>query len=110
MGPDTAEIVKHFRFPLAYAPDVFHLSSSKGADILISDIDSPKIVDKIPAWYRQNVPARTFVLLPLNIKQQPVAMIYCDMDKPGAIVISERELQLLKTLRNQAVLAIKQAG
>ncbi len=109
-GPDTAEIVKHFRFPLAYAPDVFHLSSSKGADILISDIDSPKIVDKIPAWYRQNVPARTFVLLPLNIKQQPVAMIYCDMDKAGSIVISERELQLLKTLRNQAVLALKQAG
>ena len=109
-GPDAAEIVKHFRFPLAYAPDVFHLSSSKGADILISNIDDAKIADKIPAWYRQNVPARTFVLLPLNIKHQPLALIYCDMDKPGAIVISERELQLLKTLRNQAVLAIKQAG
>ncbi|MFY9326518.1 MAG: HDOD domain-containing protein [Georgfuchsia sp.] len=109
-GPDTAEIVKHFRFPLAYAPDVFHLSSSKGADILISNIDDAKIADKIPAWYRQNVPARTFVLLPLNIKHQQLALIYCDMDKPGAIVFSERELQLLKTLRNQAVLAIKQAG
>lgn len=109
-GPDTSEIVRYFKFPLAYAPDVFHLSSTKGADILISNIDDAKIADKIPAWYRQHVPARTFVLLPLNIKQTPVAMIYCDMDKPGSIVISERELQLLKTLRNQAILAIKQAA
>jgi hypothetical protein len=109
-GPDTAEIAKHFKFPLAYAPDVFHLASSKGTDILITNIDDPKIADKIPAWYRQNIPARTFVLLPLNIKQMPVAMIYCDMDRPGDIVISERELQLLKTLRNQAILAIKQAA
>ena len=49
-------------------------------------------------------------MLPLNIKSVPVAMIYCDMDKPGSINISERELQLLKTLRNQAVLAIKQGA
>lgn len=108
-GPDTAEIVKAFKFPLAYAPNVFHLASAKGADILIADIDDSKIAAKIPDWYRKSVPARTFVLLPLNIKGVPVAMIYCDMDKPGSIVISERELQLLKTLRNQAVLAIKQA-
>lgn len=109
-GPDTAEIVKQFKFPLATAPDVFHLATGKGVDILIGDIDDAKIAPKIPAWYRKAVPARTFVLLPLNIKNVPVALIYCDMDKPGAIVISERELQLLKTLRNQAVLAIKQAA
>lgn len=109
-GPDTAEIVRHFKFPLAYAPDVFHLASSKGTDILISNIDDAKIAERIPAWYRQLVPARTFVLLPLNVKQRPLAMIYCDMDKPDSIVISDRELKLLKTLRNQAVLAIKQAA
>jgi hypothetical protein len=107
-GPDTSEIVKHFRFSLAYAPSVFYVATSKGADVLISDVNDAKIADKIPGWYKQHVPAKTFVLLPLNIKNQPVAMIYCDMDKAGAISISERELQLLKTLRNQAVLAIKQ--
>lgn len=106
-GPDTAELVKLFRFPLAFSSDVFHLATSKAVDILISDIDEPKIADKIPAWYRGTIPARTFILFPLNIKGKPVALIYCDKDKAGSIVISEKELQLLKTLRNQAVLAIK---
>ncbi|HEX5394491.1 MAG TPA: HDOD domain-containing protein [Rhodocyclaceae bacterium] len=108
-GPDTTEVVKTFRFPLAYSPDVFHLSTSKGVDILISDIDDPKISDKIPKWYREKVPARTFALFPLMLKGAPVAMIYCDKDQAGSIKILERELQLLKTLRNQAILAIKQA-
>jgi len=107
-GPDTSGIVKNFKFPLAASPNVFYVAMSKGVDILIADINDAKIADKIPAWYRQQVPAKTFVLLPLNIKGLPVAMIYCDMDRAGAISISERELQLLKTLRNQAVLAIKQ--
>jgi HD-like signal output (HDOD) protein len=108
-GPDTTEVVKTFRFPLAYSADVFHLSTSKGVDILISDIDDPKIADKIPKWYREKVPARTFALFPLMLKGAPVALIYCDKDQAGSIQILERELQLLKTLRNQAILAIKQA-
>jgi hypothetical protein len=64
---------------------------------------------KIPDWYRKTVIARTFVLLPLLIKGNAVALIYCDRDKPGSIVIPEKELSLLKTLRNQALLAIKQS-
>ena len=42
-------------------------------------------------------------------KGAPVAMIYCDKPRAGQIVIPPKELSLLKTLRNQAVLAIKQA-
>ncbi|MBL8487149.1 MAG: HDOD domain-containing protein, partial [Rhodocyclaceae bacterium] len=109
-GPDAAEIVRQFRFPLSYTPDVFHVATSKAVDIFISDIDDPKIADRVPAWYRRSVPARTFVLFPMNIKGKPVAMIYCDKDRAGQIVIPEKELTLLKTLRNQALLAIKQAG
>ena len=52
----------------------------------------------------------TFVLFPLTIKARPVAMIYADKDRPGELRISEQELAMLRTLRNQAVLAIKQAG
>lgn len=32
-GPDTGEVVRHFRFPLSFAPDVFHAAVSKGLDI-----------------------------------------------------------------------------
>ncbi len=108
-GNDTAEIVKKFRFPLSVAPDVFYLSTSKGLDIIIADIDDPKIAGKIPPWYRRTMVAKTFVLFPLTIKGSPVALIYADRDQAGTIVIPEKELTLLKTLRNQAVLAIKQS-
>ncbi|MRR50023.1 MAG: serine/threonine protein kinase [Rhodocyclaceae bacterium] len=108
-GADCAELAKKFRFPLSYAPDVFHLATSKAVDILISDIDDPKIAERVPKWFRDNVPAKTFVLFPLTIKSNPVALIYCDRIKAGSIVIPERELTLLKTLRNQALLAIKQS-
>ena len=109
-GPDSGEMVRFFRFPLGFTPDVFHAAISKGLDILISDVNDPKIKARIPAWYSQNVPAQTFVLFPLLIKAKPVALIYCDKGKAGQIVIPEKELSLLKTLRNQALLALKQSA
>ena len=83
---------------------------SKGVDILISDTNDPKISQRIPEWFRKGVNAGTFVIFPLSIKTNPVAMIYADCDKAGEIVIPEKELSLLRTLRNQAVLAIKQSN
>ena len=109
-GADTNELARRFRFPLSYTPDVFHLATGKAVDIIIADIDDPKISDRVPVWYRQLATAKTFVLFPLNIKGNPVALIYCDKEKAGSIAIPERELALLKTLRNQALLAIKQAA
>lgn len=106
---DVGKLVNIFRYPLAFEPDVFHAATSKGVDIIITDIDDPKIADRIPAWYRQKVNAKTFVLFPLTIKGNPVALIYCDKSRAGSIAIPEKELSLLRTLRNQAVLAIKQS-
>lgn len=109
-GPEANEVARAFRFPLSFSPDIFHAATSKGVDILISDIDDPKIAQRIPDWYRKAVPAHSFVLFPLNIKGNPVALIYADRDEPGGIAIPEKELSLLRTLRNQAILAIKQGG
>ncbi len=111
LGPEVTELVRQFRFSLSpQINDVFQLATARGVDIIITDIDDPKIADKIPGWYRERIPAKTFVLFPLNIKNKPVALIYCDRDKAGSIKIPEKELTLLKTLRNQALLAIKQAA
>ncbi|MFZ2267342.1 MAG: HDOD domain-containing protein [Azonexus sp.] len=109
-GPEANEVARAFRFPLSFSPDIFHAATSKGVDILISDIDDPTIAQRVPEWYRKAVPAHSFVLLPLNIKGNPVALIYADRDEPGGIAIPEKELSLLRTLRNQAILAIKQGG
>jgi serine/threonine protein kinase len=109
-GPDASEIAKHFNFSLTFTPDIFHAAMSKGVDILINDTHDPKISSRIPDWFRKGVNAGTFVIFPLCIKANPVAMIYADCDRAGEIVITEKELSLLRTLRNQAVLAIKQSS
>ena len=109
-GPDAPEMARCFNFSLEFTPDIFHAALSKGVDILISDTNDPKINTRIPPWYRKGVNAGTFVIFPLSIKNNPVAMIYADCDRAGEIVIPEKELSLLRTLRNQAVLAIKQSS
>ena len=109
-GPDAPEVARCFSFSLAFTPDIFHAALSKGVDILISDTNDPKIASRIPPWYRKGVNAGTFVIFPLSIRNNPVAMIYADCDRAGEIVIPEKELSLLRTLRNQAVLAIKQSS
>ena len=109
-GPDAPEMSKRFNFSLTFTPDIFHAALSKGVDILISDTNDPKISSRIPEWYRKGVNAGTFVIFPLCIKGNPVAMIYSDCERAGEIVIPEKELSLLRTLRNQAVLAIKQSS
>lgn len=108
-GEDINQTIKTFKFPLSYTPDVFHAALSKGVDILISDINEEKIRERIPDWYRKTVTAQTFVLFPLNIKNVPVALIYADKQSAGGINMPENELSLLRTLRNQALLAIKQS-
>ena len=108
-GDGMQDLVRAFVFPLSGQPDVFLVALQNNADILITDIDDPKIATRIPAWYRQHVPARTFVLFPIIVKGKPIGLIYADRSKPGDITIPEKELSLLKSLRNQAVLAIRQS-
>jgi hypothetical protein len=37
-------------------------------------------------------------------------MIYADKAEQGSLVVDEKELAMLRTLRNQAVMAFRQAG
>jgi len=108
-GDGVTELIKVFNFSMVEQPDVFHVALKNNADILISNIDDPNIAPRIPAWYRQSMSAATFVLFPIIVKGKPLGLIYADRDKLGEIVIPEKELSLLKALRNQAVLAIRQS-
>ncbi|WP_237763307.1 HDOD domain-containing protein [Thiobacillus denitrificans] len=108
-GDGVQSLIKAFDFPLAAQPDVFLVALQNNADIFITDIDDPKIATRIPAWYRQHVSARTFVLFPIIVRGKPIGLIYAARPQPGDITIPEKELSLLKSLRNQAVLAIRQS-
>lgn len=108
-GSDIEEIIRRFRFPLGGRKDIFDVALTRGADILISDIRDPKISGHIPEWFGKAVAAEAFILFPLVIKGAPVGLIYADKARAGELVIPEHVLSMLRALRNQAVLAIKQS-
>ena len=106
-GKDTEVITSHFSIPLAYHADVFHIAFKNNVDIHIEDTKDIKIKAKIPDWYHDNIGARSFTIFPIVIKHSPIALIYIDNGNNKPIPISDTQLGLLKTLRNQAILAIK---
>ncbi len=106
-GRDIPRLLADFSFPLAYAPDIFHQALQQRDYLLVKDIDAEEIRDHVPDWYRRLVPARTVLLLPLTANQHPVGMIYADKDRGSEFSIGPRELNLLRTLRNQAILALE---
>jgi serine/threonine protein kinase len=107
-GGDAAAAL--FKVPLKGGTDLFAAVCMKGADTLIRDATAPAMAARLPTWYRKTLNAPSFLLLPLMMKGAPFAMIYADQAKPGGIELDEKELSLLRTLRNQAVMAFKQAS
>jgi hypothetical protein len=107
-GADT--VAAQFKVPLRGGTDLFAAVCTKGADTLISDATVANIAARLPAWYRKGVDAPAFLLLPLLLKGAPFALIYADKAQPGGIELGEKELSLLRTLRNQAVMAFRQAA
>ena len=107
-GTNVRDIIPRFRFPLHFVPDVFHLCIQKGVDIAIEDVNASNIADKIPEWYKNGVNAPCFMLLPIMVKEKVIGLFYADMIEANALKLSQQQLSLLRTLRNQAVLAIKQ--
>jgi GAF domain-containing protein len=107
-GPDS--VVKAFHIALkASSLDLFSTVCLKGVDTLISDATEPRIAQRLPAWYRSHVHAPTFLLLPLVIKGKPFGLVYADMAEKGLLPLDEQELALLRTLRNQAIIAFRQS-
>jgi serine/threonine protein kinase len=114
LGDDGQALAPVFRIALAPAkgqvPDLLAAVCLKGADTLISDATAANLAARLPAWYRERVAAPTFLLLPLVVKGAPIGLIYADKAQANAIVLGEKELSLLRTLRNQAVMAFRQTS
>lgn len=107
-GKDIEKLIPQFSFPLAFAPDVFHVALEKGVDIVIEDVLAANIASKIPEWHQKAVTAKSFLLLPVMVNNKAIGLFYADTEDAQGMKISTQQLGLLRTLRNQAVLAIKQ--
>jgi serine/threonine protein kinase len=110
LGDGAERVSAAFRIGLKTPNDLFAAVCIKGADTLISDATVAHIAARLPHWYRESVDAPAFLLLPMMMKGAPFALIYADKARPGGIALGEKELSLLRTLRNQAVMAFKQAA
>ncbi len=108
-GEDVQKLVQDgFAIPLGGSRDVFFAAISTGTDVVLPDLEDPRIAPHVPAWYRGRVRARGMMLFPIVVNKRPVGLIYADADHADALSLHAEELNLLKTLRNQAVLAIRQ--
>lgn len=106
-GPNAERLKKSLHIQLTFSPDVFHAALSKNVDILISDTRAGNIMNRIPAWHREHFGARSFLLLPISMGNRPVALIYCDR-QAESLTLPPQALNLVKALRNQVALALRQ--
>ncbi|MFA5941889.1 MAG: HDOD domain-containing protein [Sinimarinibacterium sp.] len=109
LGACVQDTVARFGFPIGGA-DLFNLILTRDVDILISNTAEPKVQKHLPDWYRRDFNAASFIVFPMKLRGFPAAMLYADHSEIGGIRLTEKELALLRTLRNQAVLALKQAS
>ena len=107
-GVRNDEYLATFRVPSGQTQDVFQVALDKNVDLFIADSHAANIASRIPPWYREKINAPSFLLLPLVINKKVIGMFYADHDNAGELTIEPEQLRLLKTLRNQAVLAIRQ--
>ena len=105
LGPGGADMSAAFRFipDVAATNDLFAVIAARGADLLVSD--AATVAARLPSWYKRRVDAPTFLLLPLMVKGTAIGLIYADKARVGSIVLEEKELGLIRALRDQVTLA-----
>lgn len=108
-GPGSAALLPRFRSATDGHPDVFFAALARNADVLISDSGDPRIASRIPAWYRESIGARAFLVLPLVVDGMPRGLIYADGGDEDALALQAPVLRLLRALRDLAATAAARA-
>jgi HD-like signal output (HDOD) protein len=107
-GEDTALLLSQFKVDLQQQDNAFCIAMERNVDIFIEDASAPAISSHIPLWYRQLDLAQTFIIFPLVLEKRKIGFLYGDKKQAHSLPLRPDELNLLKTLRNQALLAIRQ--
>ncbi len=106
-GAGVEKLIQNFHFPIAFSSNVFHAAIQNDVDLYIEDASSKKIRSNIPEWHKKIMKAGSFFIFPLAVNQRPLGLIYADHSKPSGVSLSKKQLNLVKALRNQLILAIK---
>jgi eukaryotic-like serine/threonine-protein kinase len=107
-GADIEAVTDKFGFNITNSPtDLFNIALSLRKDVIIEDAEATNIISLIPEWYRKTFLAPAFIIYPIIIRGMPFGLFYADKKLKGE-VLSSTQLENMKTLRNQTILAIKQ--
>ena len=108
LGPNTAGILKDFSFIVNGASqDLFNMALSKNKDLYIGNISDVEVRDYKPTWFAGPIFSPSLAIYPIVINQKAIGLIYGGHNDAGEHLDRE-QLNAMKTLRNQAALAIKQ--
>jgi HD-like signal output (HDOD) protein len=97
-----------FSFPSAGTSHLFLAALAHATDLHIADVASEKVRAALPPWYaRDFAVAKSFVLLPLCVGGRAAGFFYGDRPVVDPRGLTPEELNLVRSLRNQVVLALR---
>jgi HD-like signal output (HDOD) protein len=98
----------NFSFPAGGANHLFAAALAHATDLHIADVAAEKVRAALPPWFARDFGAtKSFVLLPLVVAGKPVGFFYADRAVTDARGLTPEELNLLRSLRNQVLLALQ---
>jgi HD-like signal output (HDOD) protein len=97
-----------FSFSTQGAPHLFSAALTQGKDLHIADAQAERVKASLPEWFNRDfAAARSFVLMPLVVNERGIGFFYADRQCVDDKGLSGEELNLLRALRSQVVLAIR---
>ncbi len=109
LGKDIKRVLVDFRFKVTSYPDFFNFAVMQAKDIGVNNSRDARFQKRIPEWYSKKIFAPAFVLYPVAVNKKVIGLFYADREESGE-VLSGNQVNYMKTLCNQAVLAIKQTA
>jgi eukaryotic-like serine/threonine-protein kinase len=108
LGKDITRVLKEFRFKVTRYPDFFNFAVMQGKDIGVHDSRDVRFQKRIPEWYSKNISAPAFILYPVAVNKKVAGLFYADREESGK-VLTGNQVNYMKTLCNQAILAMRQS-
>ncbi|GAB4350126.1 MAG: hypothetical protein Kow006_12510 [Gammaproteobacteria bacterium] len=108
-GKGVERLIGSLRFDVGTEADIFSRALQRGEDVAVADVRAAEVKGAIPGWLNESLPTRSLQIYPLVVRNNPLGLILIDWEAPNRTLPPQLD-RLAKTLRNQAVLSVKQQG
>ncbi|MCW8853544.1 MAG: HDOD domain-containing protein [Gammaproteobacteria bacterium] len=107
-GPDIEAIKDRLSIPTGGDKDIFNQALKLNQDMRIENMQSVEAQSLMPKWYIEKFAKKSMLVFPITVKNIPMGILFIDNINPISM-IDEKKLNMARTLRNQIVLAIRNA-